>query len=551
MDKFKYGTAGFRMKAENLIGHVHFVGQLACLRSKCVGGQAIGVMITASHNEWTDNGVKIVDYTGEMLEKKWESYAQDLLNERITIKELVEIEKIHDSSNCMVYFGRDTRPTSVILLKEIMEAVKKIPNSKYVDFGLTTTPQLHYMVYYDNINHKQSTNLETYYDNLFVKPLKILRNHQGQNSNNIMKINVDCAFGVGSVALKDLSKFLSSEENEGKVEFLLTNSDPNQFENLNSYCGAEYVQKERKYPIMTEKVTTEGGEPILLASIDGDADRIVFSVPPPPPIKNVERIPGNSEEQIVLLDGDRIASLFLLFFHKALSSFLCEKTMTDGTLRESLRVGVVQTAYANGSSTDWMRKVCGPENVIIVPTGVKYLHEEAKKSFDVGIYFEANGHGTVLFSQKFHKLIQSSSPSSAEEEKENLVILKSLVASINPTVGDAISDLFLTHWILRITGMSIEDWLNLYKELPSKQVKIVGKLEKAKLKPCRDETRLVEPVKLQKELDEIVKSFKNGRCFIRPSGTEDAIRVYMEAETKADLSTFEKKVRTLIDKHVN
>ena len=33
----------------------------------------------------------------------------------------------------------------------------------------------------------------------------------------------------------------------------------------------------------------------------------------------------------------------------------------------------------------------------VTPTGVKYLHEEAVK-FDIGIYFEANGHGTVLFS---------------------------------------------------------------------------------------------------------------------------------------------------------
>lgn len=28
--------------------------------------------------------------------------------------------------------------------------------------------------------------------------------------------------------------------------------------------------------------------------------------------------------------------------------------------------------------------------------GVKYLHHEAKV-FDIGVYFESNGHGTVLF----------------------------------------------------------------------------------------------------------------------------------------------------------
>ena len=34
----------------------------------------------------------------------------------------------------------------------------------------------------------------------------------------------------------------------------------------------------------------------------------------------------------------------------------------------------------------------------VTPTGVKYLHEAAHH-FDIGVYFEANGHGTVLFSK--------------------------------------------------------------------------------------------------------------------------------------------------------
>lgn len=36
----------------------------------------------------------------------------------------------------------------------------------------------------------------------------------------------------------------------------------------------------------------------------------------------------------------------------------------------------------------------------VTPTGVKYLHEAAHR-YDVGVYFEANGHGTVLFSKAF------------------------------------------------------------------------------------------------------------------------------------------------------
>lgn len=40
-----------------------------------------------------------------------------------------------------------------------------------------------------------------------------------------------------------------------------------------------------------------------------------------------------------------------------------------------------------------------------VPTGVKYLHHRAVE-FDVGVYFEANGHGTVVFSSTATDIIK-------------------------------------------------------------------------------------------------------------------------------------------------
>lgn len=61
-------------------------------------------------------------------------------------------------------------------------------------------------------------------------------------------------------------------------------------------------------------------------------------------------------------------------------------------------MGVVQTAYANGASTNYITQVLRLP-VECVPTGVKNLHAAAAQ-FDIGIYFEANGHGTILFDQQ-------------------------------------------------------------------------------------------------------------------------------------------------------
>ena len=42
-------------------------------------------------------------------------------------------------------------------------------------------------------------------------------------------------------------------------------------------------------------------------------------------------------------------------------------------------------------------------------TGVKHVHHAAK-AFDIGVYFEANGHGTVLFSDRAQQLIDAPPP---------------------------------------------------------------------------------------------------------------------------------------------
>ena len=141
---------------------------------------------------------------------------------------------------------------------------------------------------------------------------------------------------------------------------------------------------------------------------------------------------------------------------------------------EGFSLGVVQTAYANGAATRFLRESLGVQ-IAMAKTGVKHLHAEAVK-FDVGIYFESNGHGTVIFSSA---LLDHAKRCAAEQQKQEPGALSNggadimaLSLVINQAVGDALSGILLVECILRRKGWSLEDWAAIYTDLPSRQLKV-------------------------------------------------------------------------------
>lgn len=82
-------------------------------------------------------------------------------------------------------------------------------------------------------------------------------------------------------------------------------------------------------------------------------------------------------------------------------------------------------------------------------TGVKHLHHKAME-FDIGIYFESNGHGTILFSQQAIETFQKACDDDklSNESREAAQQLLAMSQLINQAVGDAISDLLLVEIIL-------------------------------------------------------------------------------------------------------
>lgn len=522
---FTYGTAGFRMKADKLDYVTFTVGIIASLRSKYLQGKTVGVMITASHNPPEDNGVKVVDPLGSMLESSWEKYATDLANASPSpsndsegeknllvevIKNLVSDLKIDLSIPANVVIARDSRESSPALSMATIDGFQSVPNTKYQDFGLFTTPELHYVTRTLNDPDFGKPTEDGYYSKLAKSFQEIYTICESNNEK--IDITIDAANGVGAPKIQELlEKYLHKE-----ISFTVVNGDYKQPNLLNFDCGADYVKTNQKLPKNVKPVNNK-----LYASFDGDADRLICYY-------------QNNDNKFKLLDGDKLSTLFALFLQQLFKQI-------DPT-KISLNIGVVQTAYANGSSTKYVEDVLKIP-VRCTPTGVKHLHHEAE-NFDIGVYFEANGHGTVIFNPEAEKKIFNYKPNNDNEAKA-IKVLQNFSQLINQTVGDAISDLLAVLIVVHYLKLSPSDWDNEYTDLPNKLVKVIVP-DRSIFKTTNAERTLVEPKGMQDEIDKLVAQYPNGRSFVRASGTEDAVRVYAEADTQNNVEELSKAVSELV-----
>lgn len=494
---FSYGTAGFRMRADHLDSVMYRMGLLAVLRSKAKDGKVIGVVVTASHNPVHDNGVKLVDPLGEMLQPSWEKHASELANAEDIVEVLrgvVEVHRIDWNVPAKVFIARDTRPSGVEFVKALLDGVQALGGSGR-DYGVLTTPQLHYMVRCQNTDGEYGEATEEGYYNKISNAFLDLRSLSGKTGVPVVKL--DGANGVGALKVKMLAKQL-----KGTLSLVICNDGSSG--KLNEKCGADYV---KLYQCAPDGMDINPGDRCV--TFDGDADRVLYFY-------------YDKDHEFHLLDGDRIATLVV--------GYLKEKLDKTGVVLDR-GLGIVQTAYANGNSTSYAESTLGVP-VACTKTGVKHVHHKAEE-FDIGVYFEANGHGTALFTndvvRKMKAVVQDTDASTERCKAAKQVL--SLIDLVNQTVGDAMSDMLVVESILHEKGWSLEDWAAVYTDLPNRQRKVAIKNRNV-IETTDAERKVTAPQGLQDEIDKLVSGYKNARSFVRPSGTEDIVRVYAEADTR-------------------
>lgn len=512
--RLAYGTAGFRGEASLLPAATARCGALAALRSREKRGAATGIMVTASHNPVQDNGVKLADPSGAMMAAAWEPLAAQLANARgdAALAEALQAVPWEGAATAAprVFVGRDTRPSSEGLTAGAVRGAIAAGCAEPTDVGVVTTPQLHWVVREHNAGREATE--EAYYAALAGAFSRSLggRGDGGAGGVAAQALLVDAANGVGAQALVRLAERL------GRALTLEVRNAGSGV--LNLRCGADLVQKERVWP--ENFSAADAGR--VVASVDGDADRLVFLYAASP------------SDAPALLDGDKIAALSARHLGGLLRAALGDQP--------SATVGVVQTAYANGASTRYIKDNLGV-TVAVAKTGVKHLHPAAEE-FDVGIYFEANGHGTVLFSDK----VLGQLAEAAKGEGDAAAAAGRMLAfadMINQAVGDALSGILMVEAMLRLEGMRMSDWVAFYTDLPSRQLKVTVR-DKGEIKTERAETLCVAPAALQPKIDAAVAKYASGRSFVRPSGTEDIVRVYAEAATQADADALADEVAAAV-----
>lgn len=496
------------------------MGIIAALRSISLRGCTAGLMVTASHNPEEDNGIKMVDACGDMLASDWEpictrianadSYDQ-LLNE---IHTLIQSLRLDMSANRRVIYAYDTRPSSSALVRAVEDGLQ-VMGAEAINAGLLTTPQLHFLVMARN-SHEMwikygHPDKRCYYQKLSKSFVALM-----QNQETPMSLVVDCANGVGALALQELLDQLPS----GLVDIKMLRTSVHEQGKLNNGCGADYVKSNQRLPIGYDgEADVKPGT--LLCSFDGDADRIVFYY---------LTGPAQDPASFHLLDGDKIASLATDYI-----SELVKQANLD------IKVGCVQTAYANGASTAYLKERAP---VTCTKTGVKHLHRAAEE-YDIGVYFEANGHGTVLFSPSVMVAMDLASMKGEALSIEAVNRLRLLAKLINQTVGDALSDLLMVLAILSTRQWDAPKWDSCYTDLPNRLTK-VSVPDRTMFRTTDAERRLETPLHMQDKIDELVSKIPMGRSFVRPSGTEDCVRVYAEAATTHDAERLVHAVEELV-----
>ncbi|KAI5138667.1 phosphoacetylglucosamine mutase [Nematocida ausubeli] len=553
-EPLSYGTAGYRTDSA-AIKDIATRAYLFCAVRSAQTNKPIGMIFTASHNPAADNGIKYVDYNGNMVDSECEELSNKIVNgsDDVVAEEISKIMGVRST----VVISRDTRESGPEMINLCEKAAQALgPEHMLVDMGVLTTPQIHFLVREmsiqnarnEHINEKSlfsdhlNEMLTTYYKRIesFSSIAKRIFGEKEKET-----VVLDSSNGVGKVIFPKIQERMSSICNLN----LLKNS-----KELNEECGSDYIKSTGALPAGVSssrvnnriEITTEEGViqgDLRVCAFDGDADRIVFLKP----------------SSGRLLDGDRLSVLFSSFLNHLLSVANINEKITT-----------VITEYTNGAAANELKT---KGDVKVAGTGVKNMQKETGKG--ITVWFESNGHGTISFAEDVIKMLKSTLGYEQTEslldlsaadlsntvdellikplknlsckearntspynelfmrlsQQEALLLLYAMAVLCDPFIGDAVVNMVVSECIFYSKFILPDVLLEVYQDMPNILTSVQGNRE-----------RLNELV-----VQGLKDKYLPIRIHLRASGTEDIIRIYAEGEDEDRLKTVVDEIKEVLN----
>ena len=497
------------------------------MRAKTDG--VVALLVTASSRTDRYNGLKLIDKDGSPWSADWELICEMVVNSvdlDFSLKNLNEItirgfptrndlfgldaippptataqtlEQIEETKGTEpplvfphVFIACDTRSSSPALLDLAKHALESM-RTPYTELREVTTPQLTYFMKH----HAQNPKITDYVNGFCFQFLQLtdMIESEARQVKRLYEgsVTVDCANGLASFHMPRLAQIVAP-----KLTVSVMNRRTGESSRLNEECGAEYVLK-------TGRVSYEGtaADPTKTACLDGDGDRLIYY--------------KRGERKALTMNGDKVFALIMMYIVEKLEVLQIISKVSHC---------LITTNYANSACTKFLE--ANDVNYMKVATGVRNAKPELKKYVIAGAC-DFSGHGSWYVRWEWlNKALEG------KEDRIEAKKLRKLLEIGEAGEGDAMATMLMVEAVMRDKDLSAMMFYKLYLDLPSKICNAYVQHKNRFI--CNwDETELVEPKMLQDMVHVFTLQKPGSRAFIRPAGTENCLRVYVEAKTEHDV----------------
>ena len=528
------GNNEFRIKLSNFIcdekqlkNLVFRAGIITSIFSMSKNGLPMGIMITGGNNNNSFNGIKICSEKGEMLSNEEEEYFEEVINSN-NIKESINtlFAKLKPKQGkCIIVIGIDNRESSKKLSEILIKGLKCIDHCSFNFYDIIPSPSLYFLTFVNQMTFQKiglkykmvfvpRDNYWGYLINSFNKFHSYYNMVFKTKEENKIKyeneICIDLANGVASLYKNQIMSIFNNKENKFPLKIHLINDNNNEHE-LNINCGINSILEKKIPKNKKEKCASI----VKCATLSSDLDSIIYYIDEEDGKNGIEIIKG---EKIIVL-------------YAKMLDFLIDNFSKNLKIKynEMIKMGIITSKYSNGAFKSFCENNLKNYKLSVTKTGINNIQKESKK-FDISICYEYNGLGTIYISQdlstKFGKL---SSLIETSKDSQIIELFQLFIALFNSIASDGVSNLLVIESIMKSMNLSIKDVYDFYNEIPYKIVDI--KMKYSKFITNEDDSKIIEPKNMQIIIDELSNKYANSKIYVRPTGTEDYLRVYVESET--------------------